>query len=91
MERRTTPAEGIAARQRELFSTGVTREIPFRIQQLTALRDAFVRRERDVLGALRNDLGKPEAEAYTSEIAPVLHEIERARRELRSWARPLRS
>lgn len=89
MERSATlSAQSIADRQRSLFYTGATRELPFRLRQLTALREAFVRREGDILAALRQDLGKPETETYTSELAPVLHEIDRARRGLRSWARP---
>ena len=89
MESKTTLApQGIADRQRGFFSTGATRELRFRIRQLTALREVLVAREGDILGALRHDLGKPEVEAYASEIAPVLHEIDRARRGLRGWARP---
>lgn len=45
-------------------------------------------READLLAALKVDLGRPSAEAYTSEIAVVLHEIDFASRRLASWARP---
>jgi len=86
----TSTAQGIAARQRAFFSKGETQTTSFRTQQLRVLRDMIVRRERDILDALRRDLGKPETEAYVSELAVVLHEIDWALTRVRSWARPRR-
>lgn len=99
----TKPAEGYRAahnramdpgalvqRQRAFFRSGATREVAFRREQLGKLRAAVAQRERDVLEALRADLGRPAEEAFTSELAIVLHEIDEARRRLPSWARPRR-
>jgi aldehyde dehydrogenase (NAD+) len=80
----------IAERQRAWFRTGASREIPFRLEQLSKLRDAIAKREADVLDALKRDLGRPAQEAYTSEVGIVLREIDVARRQLAAWARPRR-
>ncbi len=81
---------GVAERQRDFFRTEATQEIAFRRQQLNTLRDAILAREAGILEALQQDLGRPPAEAYTSEIGTVLHEIDFALKHLRSWARPRR-
>ena len=80
----------IADRQRAFFRTGATRDVAYRVQQLKTLRDAVVRREAAILEALKRDLGRPETEAYTSEVAIVLHEIDFAAKHVRAWARPRR-
>lgn len=82
------PAAGIAEAQRALFRRGLTREIGFRKRQLGVLRSVIAQREDDILQALKRDLGRPEAEGYTSEIAIVLHEIDFALKNLASWAKP---
>ena len=84
------PLSGLADRQRGYFRTGASQEITFRRQQLLALRDAVVSCESSILQALKEDLGRPPAETYTSEIGVVLHEIDFALRHLRSWSRPRR-
>ena len=78
----------IAERQRAYFRTGATLEIAFRIEQLTKLRNAIASREAAVLEAVKQDLGRPAEEAYTSEVGIVLHEIDLARKHLAAWARP---
>jgi aldehyde dehydrogenase (NAD+) len=45
-------------------------------------------REDDVLGALHADLGKPPVEAWVSDIAIVVSEIEHALKHLKAWAKP---
>ncbi|WP_210268629.1 aldehyde dehydrogenase [Oricola thermophila] len=76
--------------QRRFFRTGATRDLEFRRRQLRTLRDLLVQREADILEALRLDLGRPAAEAYTSEIGVVLVEIDTALKRLGRWARPKR-
>jgi acyl-CoA reductase-like NAD-dependent aldehyde dehydrogenase len=82
------PTAGIADAQRDFFRRGLTRELGLRRRQLRALRSAIVRREGDILPALKRDLGRPQAEGYTSEIAIVLHEIDFALKNLAAWAKP---
>jgi aldehyde dehydrogenase (NAD+) len=58
--------------------------------KLDALAAAIGRRRRDVLAALKADLGKAPEEAEFSELIPTLHELRCARRNLRAWMRPER-
>jgi aldehyde dehydrogenase (NAD+) len=81
---------GLAERQREAFCTGASRDIKRRLDGLRKLRAAVLAREPQILAALKADLGKPELEAYGSEIAPLLGELDGAIRHLGKWARPRR-
>ncbi len=84
------PLGNIADLQRAFFFTGKSKDIGFRIRRLTALTQAIEKHEAPILKALREDLGKHEAEAYTTEIAPVLHEIHTAAARMKSHTRPKR-
>lgn len=75
--------------QRHYFATGTTRDIAFRIAQLTALRQAVIDYKVTVLEALQADLHKPEYEAYALEVG-VLKEIDFALKRIRSWVKPKR-
>lgn len=81
---------GLAARQRAFFRTDATRDIAFRKRQLRTLKHLLVRNEADILAALKQDLGRPPTEAYTSEIGIVVTEIDTALKRLDRWARPKR-
>ncbi|RKN84957.1 aldehyde dehydrogenase [Paenibacillus ginsengarvi] len=74
--------------QRAFFHTGQTKPISFRIDALKRLGSAIRKHEGHLTRALREDLGKSEFEAYTSEIGIVLHEIRFVLKHIRSWARP---
>jgi aldehyde dehydrogenase (NAD+) len=78
---------GLAERQRAFFRAGPTRDVAFRRRQLRVLRNAIVERDADLLAALKADLGRPAAEAYSSEIAVVLHEIDFASRRMGAAAK----
>lgn len=78
----------LADRQRDYFRTGATQPIAVRLEQLGLLRAAVVSREAAILEALKQDLGRPAEEAYTSEVGIVLAEIDHARKRLAAWARP---
>lgn len=73
--------------QRQFFAAGETRDIGFRKQQLQKLRRSIENNEKVILEALRNDLGRSDFESFSAEIAIVFHEIDKARRKLKSWAR----
>lgn len=75
-------------RQRAWFRTGATLDLAFRRAQLTKLRAAVAGREAAILDAVKQDLGRPAEEAYTSEVAIVLAEIDQALKHLEAWARP---
>lgn len=74
----------LIARQREFFDTGKTKDVAFRIQQLKILRQAVFEQRKDILHALREDLNKPEFEAYSTEII-VDREIDYAIKHIKSW------
>jgi aldehyde dehydrogenase (NAD+) len=84
------PASGseLLQAQRAFFASGASRPVAFRREALQRLRQALVQAEGDLLEALREDLGRPPAEAYASEVGFVLSEIDFTLRHLAGWARP---
>ncbi|NEQ28045.1 MAG: aldehyde dehydrogenase family protein, partial [Microcoleus sp. SIO2G3] len=85
----TIEIEAIVQRQRDFFRTGQTRSLEFRMQQLRRLKQAIVDSQAEILAALQADLGKPEFEAYATEIG-VLRECDYMLRHLKNWAKPQR-
>lgn len=79
----------IVQRQRDFFRTGQTQHLDFRIQQLQRLQKAIADSKADILAALQADLGKPEFEAYATEIG-VLREFDHVLRRLHQWTKPQR-
>lgn len=73
--------------QRHFFSTGQTRQVSFRIAQLKALRRAITEHQASFVQALQADLGKPEFEAYATEIM-VVREIDHALQHIQTWVKP---
>ncbi|RRH72481.1 aldehyde dehydrogenase family protein [Falsigemmobacter faecalis] len=65
-------------------------DAPARAQALEALRRAVLDHEGQIIAALAEDFGKPEAEVLLTEILPVLSEIRLAQRKVKSWARDRR-
>ncbi|WP_373479676.1 aldehyde dehydrogenase [Geminocystis sp.] len=78
--------EDILARQRQYFSSGLTKPLDFRRQQLQKLKLAIVSRQDKILKALKEDLGKPELEGCF-ELA-VLQDISHAIKNLPQWMKP---
>lgn len=88
---RSTPdldAPALVAELRTTFASGTTKSIDWRKGQLKALRRMLVEREDHFLSALASDLGKPNIEAFVTEIAFVLTEIDVALKNLDRWVRP---
>lgn len=74
-----TPSEKIDeafVAKRKFFDEGGTLDYHFRKRQLAILKKEIREREDDILQALRKDLGKPEQEAYASEIGLVYRELD---------------
>jgi len=71
---------------RRHFRSGATQALPSRRRQLEQLRDGIKKYEPMILAALKQDLGKPEFEAFASEIALVKEEIRLAVANLEEWA-----
>ena len=81
---------GLAQRQRAAFATGRMRDANMRVAQLRRFRRAVTDAESRILAALASDLGKPTLEAYGSDIAPLLSELDLLIRHTGHWSRPRR-
>jgi aldehyde dehydrogenase (NAD+) len=78
----------IVQQLREGFRSGVLRDIESRRVHLRALRELFVEQEDRLIDALVADVGKPRIEAYTTEIAFTINEIDHTLEHLDAWTRP---
>lgn len=78
----------ITDEQTLFFCTGATKEISFRVKQLKILKKAIESKEDEILKALNLDLRKSETEAYVSEVASVLKEINFALKNIKKWKKP---
>lgn len=74
--------------QRVYFSTGQTKDAGFRLTQLHKLKEVVLRYQTKIENALWNDLHKSPEEAYLTEIAIVITEINNHIKHLRRWAKP---
>ncbi len=72
------------------FDSGATKDIEFRLRQLTKLKIAIKAHQSDITEALWLDLHKSKEESYLTEIGIVLSEIDNQIKHLRRWARPTR-
>ncbi len=73
------------SRLRATYDSGITRSWQWRDDQLEALALLLHDEQEAILGALAADVNKSVFEAYTSEIALVLADIENTRKNLKSW------
>lgn len=78
----------IVESQRIFYKKGETLPFEFRVNQLKKLKEAVRRYEKEFTRALKDDLGKPEFEAYSSEIGFTLHEITYTLKNLKKWMKP---
>ncbi|QSB05243.1 aldehyde dehydrogenase family protein [Natronoglycomyces albus] len=75
---------------RDHYATGHTKPIPWRLEQLRALRQLLHDHRSDLADALASDLGKPATEAFMTEVDHVGSSISHMLKNLRSWTRPQR-
>lgn len=80
----------IVCAQTEFFSSGKTKDIRFRLEQLKKLKSAILKYEDKIYDALHKDLHKSKVEAYASEIGLVLKEISLFQKKLKKWSKPQR-
>jgi aldehyde dehydrogenase (NAD+) len=76
--------------QRSFFSAGKTKDIEFRLEQLTKLKKAVKDREPQIIEALKQDLNKSELESYATEIGILYEEINLMMKHLQTWAKPVK-
>lgn len=82
--------DDILQKQKEYFSTGETKDIKFRKEQLRKFLTALEKYEDRIAKALWNDLHKSYEEAYLTEIALVKSEIRSHLKHVAKWARKTR-
>ncbi|MBF0218789.1 MAG: aldehyde dehydrogenase [Gammaproteobacteria bacterium] len=80
----------IYQRQREFFLSGQTASLAFRVAHCKALKQAVIEYEPQILAALYQDMRRPGAEAYVSEVALIIKEIDHTVKHLKAWMRPQR-
>jgi aldehyde dehydrogenase (NAD+) len=88
-----SPADHAAAtvtRLRATFRAGRTKPLPWRKQQLRALRSLLTEHQDVFAKALHTDLGKSATESHVMEIGFLVREIDHTLRHLDRWARPSR-
>lgn len=84
-----TAATTIAEVQ-QVYSTGRTRSIAWRLSQLAALQQLLEDNTAILEAALAQDLGKNSFESWVSEIGQVMTEIRWLRKHTAKWAKPQR-
>ena len=83
--------EELVLRQREFFSTGKTKAVPFRKEMLSRLHSSLKKWEKPLCEALQTDLNKCYEEAYMTEIGILYSELSEAERKVGKWARKRRT
>lgn len=74
--------------QQLFFDSHATINIDFRLMQLKKLKLSIAKHERELISALKADLGKSEFDAFTSELGLAQKEISYHIRNLKHWAKP---
>ncbi|MHA7269170.1 aldehyde dehydrogenase family protein [Arthrobacter sp. HLT1-20] len=73
---------------RQLFNTGATKPLDWRLAQLTAMNQMLLDHKDDFTGALAADLGKHPAEAWLTEIGFLTAELAHTIKHLQGWLKP---
>lgn len=74
--------------QRNFFFSGQTKDVEFRKTQLKSLKGTIKKYEKEILLALKKDLGKSEFEAYSNEVGIVLDSIGYMIKNIDEWVKP---
>ncbi|WP_188306216.1 aldehyde dehydrogenase family protein [Streptomyces sp. CBMA123] len=88
VEALATDAATVVKRLRATFRSGRTKPLDWRLGQLRALRALLTEQSDAFLAALAADLGKGPVEAYRTEVAFTLNELDHTVRHLEEWLRP---
>ena len=79
--------ENILKRQRNSLSSIGIIDVNDRIENLKKLKNSIKKYENNIINALNIDLGKPEFEAYSSEVGFVYSTIDYFIKNLKSWTK----
>ena len=83
-----TEIDDIVAAQEQFFNSGRTRDLDFRLENLSRLKKGIIQNETAIFEALKEDLAKSTYESFLTEVGVILDEIRLVSRRLKSWARP---
>jgi len=72
----------------QTFSSGKTRALSWRKQQLKQIKAMTIENEQAIMQALAKDLSKGEMESWSSEISYVTGDIGHTLKHLKAWAKP---
>ncbi|KAL8459474.1 hypothetical protein ACS0TY_036821 [Phlomoides rotata] len=81
-------AEAAVEELRATVATGKTKTFEWRVSQLKAILKMVTHHEKEIMEALRSDLGKPCFEAVVHEISVVSSSCKTALKELHRWMKP---
>jgi aldehyde dehydrogenase (NAD+) len=84
---RTTDSAGVLTELRQVFATGRTRALEWRMEQLRAIERFVDEREPEIAAALAEDLGRSPAEAWLGDVASTKGEAAYAHKHVRRWMR----
>ncbi|MDI3242349.1 aldehyde dehydrogenase family protein [Arthrobacter sp. AL08] len=82
------PAAAAVARAREIFDSGATRPLAWRLERLAGLRRMLADHSDDFAEALGSDLGKHATESLLAEVGFVTAEAAHLEKNLKGWLRP---
>lgn len=80
--------EQVVKTHRDYFQTGVTHQLPVRLNALHRLSKVLEDMEGSIIEALVQEMGKPAYEAFLTEIAMVYEEIDYVKDNLKKWMKP---
>lgn len=79
---------GVVASLRHTFNSGRTRPLEWRERQLDGLARVLDEGGDELVAAMQEDFGKPEVEAYSTDIAFTQTEVAYMRKHVATWMKP---
>ena len=76
--------------QKDFFASQKTKDVSFRKDTLKRLQKELLKRENDIIKALKDDFKKSEYEAVMTETSIVLAELKMVLKNIYSWSKPKR-
>jgi len=83
-------AKALVDQQKAFFNSNATKPLAFRIGQLKLLRTVLKVYEQELLEAVYKDFQKGTFNAFLTELGTVYHDLNKAIKKIRSWAKPKR-